>query len=91
MCGISGIYNSLNKPINSKSIIEKIVKILPGLKRGTNTTESGTMRILRKKEKGAKYIERKTLRKLESDIESITRVRVGERISTSGERIILKQ
>ena len=27
MCGISGIYNSLNKPINSRSIIEKIVKI----------------------------------------------------------------
>ena len=27
MCGINGIYNYLNKPINSKSIVEKIVKI----------------------------------------------------------------
>ena len=27
MCGITGIYNYLNKPINSKSIIEKIVKM----------------------------------------------------------------
>ena len=27
MCGITGIYNYLNKSINSKSIIEKIVEI----------------------------------------------------------------
>ena len=27
MCGITGIYNYLNKPINSKSIIEKKVNI----------------------------------------------------------------
>ena len=27
MCGISGIYNSLNKPINSRKIVEKIVKL----------------------------------------------------------------
>jgi hypothetical protein len=71
--------------------LDNVAKILPGLERGMNTTESGTMRILRKKDQGAKGIERKILRKLESGIKSITRVRVGERISTSGERIILKQ
>ena len=27
MCGISGIYNCLNKPINSRKIVEKIVKL----------------------------------------------------------------
>ena len=27
MCGISGVYNSLNKPINSRTIVEKIVKL----------------------------------------------------------------
>ena len=26
MCGISGIYNSFNKDINSRRIIEKIIK-----------------------------------------------------------------
>ena len=71
--------------------LENLDKILPGLESTTNTTESGTMRILRKKEKEAKYIERKTLKKIESGTKSITRVRVGEKTSTSGERIILKQ
>ena len=27
MCGICGIFNHFKKPINSKSIVEKIVKI----------------------------------------------------------------
>jgi len=81
------ILRELEKEIENP--IEKRAKILPGLKRGMNTTESGTMRIVRKKEQGAKHIERKTMRKLESGRKSITKVRVGKKFIESGERVIL--